>query len=133
MEVTYFGRVVGSAGASVVEAERVFPERMSLRRRVGAVRLTLLLPRSVGDRQGNMVGGRKMVQREMVRIKKRSLLLPLQTQNRPSRVKVVASSRGPGGQKPVVKNLKPFVCWGIMELYLCRYFEGAILYSEHTI
>lgn len=60
---TYFGRVVRDAGASVVETERVFSERMSLRRVVGAVRLALLLPCSVGNRRGKwkMVGGRKMV------------------------------------------------------------------------
>lgn len=95
-----FGRVVQSAStASVVETERVFSERMSLRRGVGVVRLALLLPCSVGNRREKwrrkMVRRREMVKRKMVRRKRWSLLLPLQTRYRLSQVKVVASSCGP--------------------------------------
>lgn len=65
-------RPAGAAVASIMETERMFSsqghERMSLRRRVGVVHLTLLLPGSVGG------WGRKMVRR-----KRLSLLLPLQT------------------------------------------------------
>lgn len=107
---TYFRRLmVRSAGASVVETQRVLSERRSLRRGVGVVRL---LPCSVGNRRGErrrrkMVVGRKVVQRKMVRRKRRSLRLPLQTRDGLSRVKAVASACEPGGRKPGVKNSKP--------------------------
>lgn len=65
-------RPAGASVASIMETQRMFSsqghERMSLRRRVGVVHLTLLLPCSVGRWS-----------RKMVRRKRLSLLLPLQT------------------------------------------------------
>lgn len=85
------------ARSAVVETEQVLSQRVSLGGRVGVVRLTLLLPCSVGNRRGEwrrkMVGERKVVQRKVVRRKRWPLWLPLQSRQ----VEAVASSRGPGG------------------------------------